>query len=208
MSGLQSGSASTGLRSSSMRLPIGSLPRTSMWMTARSAFAAISIKHCKRSKTSARSGETFPPEWMHDCVPPAGPLCSDQVRAGACPRQTATTPPKRDSGSCGGSGHPHPSGRDRVGRNGRHQRSCRFARSADVPARNDGGRTPALPQWARETTGDWIIRCLEALGRIVEWDLPTSIVTSVPEGYAYYGLFPEMYIEAAERFWSELRPEG
>lgn len=62
--------------------------------------------------------------------------------------------------------------------------------------------------WRRETTGDWIIRCLEALGRIVEWDLPTSIVTSVPEGYAYYGLFPEMYIEAAERFWSELRPES
>jgi hypothetical protein len=62
--------------------------------------------------------------------------------------------------------------------------------------------------WRGGTAGDWIIRCLRALDQIAVWDLPTSIVTSVPEGYAYYGLFPEMYIEAAERFWSELRPEA
>ena len=37
--------------------------------------------------------------------------------------------------------------------------------------------------------------------------LPRKIRTRVPEGYIYYGLYPEMYIEAARAFFKEIRPE-
>lgn len=36
--------------------------------------------------------------------------------------------------------------------------------------------------------------------------LPQTISLGIPEGYAYYGLFPETYAEAAERFAAEARP--
>src|SRR4051812_16223396 len=37
-------------------------------------------------------------------------------------------------------------------------------------------------------------------------DLPEEIRVGVPEGYAYYGLFPESYAAAAENFYSECTP--
>ncbi len=37
-------------------------------------------------------------------------------------------------------------------------------------------------------------------------DVPHTIELSVPEGYAYYGLFPESYVNAAERFIRDVRP--
>lgn len=46
-----------------------------------------------------------------------------------------------------------------------------------------------------------------ALRELQQLDLPDSVQSSVPEGYAYYGLYPEMYAEAAVRFWKEKRPE-
>lgn len=39
-------------------------------------------------------------------------------------------------------------------------------------------------------------------------DLPRTVEISVPEGYAYYGLFPEMYASAARRFFSDHGPES
>ncbi len=60
--------------------------------------------------------------------------------------------------------------------------------------------------WRGETIGEWANRCLATLDHIAGLDLPDAVVTSVPEGYAYYGLFPEMYIEAAEQFWRDSRP--
>lgn len=37
--------------------------------------------------------------------------------------------------------------------------------------------------------------------------LPPSIPESIPEGYAYYSLYPEMYVDAAERWAREARPD-
>ncbi|MGE5487043.1 MAG: hypothetical protein ACM3ZB_04385 [bacterium] len=38
--------------------------------------------------------------------------------------------------------------------------------------------------------------------------LPQAISLGIPEGYAYYGLYPEMYVEAAERFAAECLDGG
>ncbi|MCL4401880.1 MAG: hypothetical protein M1436_04320, partial [Acidobacteria bacterium] len=45
-----------------------------------------------------------------------------------------------------------------------------------------------------------------ALDRLSMLPLPHSVRMSVPEGYAYYGLYPETYIEAAARFRAEVEP--
>lgn len=42
----------------------------------------------------------------------------------------------------------------------------------------------------------------EALDTLLALDLPETIVVSVPEGYAYYGLYPETYLRAADRDWN------
>lgn len=39
------------------------------------------------------------------------------------------------------------------------------------------------------------------------FDLPAEVEITVPEGYEYYGLFPESYVDAAENFYREVRPE-
>jgi len=48
---------------------------------------------------------------------------------------------------------------------------------------------------------------LNLLTEIESSDLPESITLKVPEGYAYYGLYPEMYFEAAEQFYRKYKPE-
>lgn len=45
------------------------------------------------------------------------------------------------------------------------------------------------------------------LGNITEEDIPYRIPVCTQEGYAYYGLFPECYIEAAKRFFREKSPK-
>lgn len=37
--------------------------------------------------------------------------------------------------------------------------------------------------------------------------LPKALLISLPEGYAYYGLYPEMYYESAKNFIKEKRPD-
>src|SRR5581483_2281202 len=46
----------------------------------------------------------------------------------------------------------------------------------------------------------------EALDRLGSLPLPGSVAVRLPEGYAYYALYPESYLEAAVRFFSEVRP--
>ncbi len=41
----------------------------------------------------------------------------------------------------------------------------------------------------------------------VRADVPAEVEVGVPEGYAYYAIFPEMYAQAAENFYREVRPE-
>ncbi|HZR45392.1 MAG TPA: GNAT family N-acetyltransferase [Candidatus Manganitrophaceae bacterium] len=43
----------------------------------------------------------------------------------------------------------------------------------------------------------------EALDRLGSLPLPGSVAVRLPEGYAYYALYPESYLEAAVRFFSE-----
>jgi hypothetical protein len=62
--------------------------------------------------------------------------------------------------------------------------------------------------WRGGMGDEWVNRCRAALDQIAALDLPNAIVTSAPEGYAYYGLFPEMYIEAAEQFWRDSPPDN
>jgi hypothetical protein len=44
------------------------------------------------------------------------------------------------------------------------------------------------------------------LDELAEEKLPVSAQLSAPEGYAYYGLFPETYLESANAFFHEARP--
>lgn len=46
-----------------------------------------------------------------------------------------------------------------------------------------------------------------ALDALAGLELPERVEVSVPEGYAYYGLFPEQYAAAARRFRDEARPD-
>lgn len=43
-------------------------------------------------------------------------------------------------------------------------------------------------------------------GRLIELELPAEISVRPAEGFAYYALFPEMYVRAARRFLREERP--
>ena len=57
----------------------------------------------------------------------------------------------------------------------------------------------------REWLAPWATRLRAAIGALGAAALPPSIETSVPEGYAYYGLFPEIYLAAAVRCARALR---
>ncbi|MGE5681578.1 MAG: hypothetical protein ACM34K_11940 [Bacillota bacterium] len=46
------------------------------------------------------------------------------------------------------------------------------------------------------------------LSRLANMDLPENITISLPEGYAYYGLYPEMYLVSAEEFTEKRNPEN
>jgi hypothetical protein len=50
----------------------------------------------------------------------------------------------------------------------------------------------------------WCSVLARSLDRIEEQHLPNSIEISVPEGYAYYGVYPETYLEAAQEYGQSL----
>ncbi|MHB9030195.1 MAG: hypothetical protein ACYC9O_15620, partial [Candidatus Latescibacterota bacterium] len=49
-------------------------------------------------------------------------------------------------------------------------------------------------------------RLHEALDWVTRLPLPRSMHIGIPEGFVYYGLYPETYLEAAKRFHRELSP--
>jgi hypothetical protein len=49
-------------------------------------------------------------------------------------------------------------------------------------------------------------RLREKLDRITRLSLPRSMLIGIPEGFVYYGLYPETYLEAAKRFHTEFSP--
>jgi hypothetical protein len=48
---------------------------------------------------------------------------------------------------------------------------------------------------------------IDALDALATLELPPHVEVGVPEGYAYYGLYPETYAAAAGRFHDDSRPE-
>lgn len=51
------------------------------------------------------------------------------------------------------------------------------------------------------------LKLLPEIAALESLHLPDRIHKNVPEGYAYYGLYPETYFEAAKSFFRELGPE-
>jgi hypothetical protein len=60
------------------------------------------------------------------------------------------------------------------------------------------GQVAEMPAWAA--------RAAIALGAAERGGLPAEIAPSVPEGYAYYGLYPETYLVAVDRLARACRP--
>ncbi|MCL5282182.1 MAG: hypothetical protein M1376_20015 [Planctomycetes bacterium] len=58
-------------------------------------------------------------------------------------------------------------------------------------------------QGSADSSGLYARRFQEALEQIAAVPLPQTLHMRVPEGYAYYGLYPETYLEAANAFWHE-----
>jgi hypothetical protein len=57
-----------------------------------------------------------------------------------------------------------------------------------------------LSHWARD-----LLCNLDKLGN---FDLPSVVNIRISEGYAYYGLYPETYLEAAEQFVRDFKPQN
>ncbi len=61
--------------------------------------------------------------------------------------------------------------------------------------------------WRGQPRSDRLIRRLTAmLDGILSFSFPDAVRVTELEGYAYYGLFPEVFVAAAERFFREARP--
>lgn len=55
-------------------------------------------------------------------------------------------------------------------------------------------------------TGQGPTEAAAALDRVLARSLPAEVTAGVPEGYAWYALYPETYLVAAERWAAETRP--
>jgi hypothetical protein len=53
----------------------------------------------------------------------------------------------------------------------------------------------------------WPDEVRRALQRLEPFTLPAAVTVGVPEGYAYYGLYPEAYLEATTECLRQLRPQ-
>lgn len=53
-----------------------------------------------------------------------------------------------------------------------------------------------------------IYNAIEHVNNLKTEKIPQTINNSVPEGFVYYGLYPETYLEAAENFYKEIKPEN
>jgi hypothetical protein len=53
----------------------------------------------------------------------------------------------------------------------------------------------------------WRALVLAELESLAALDLPRRVAVGVSEGYAWYGLYPEAYLEAAHRFFGAARPQ-
>jgi hypothetical protein len=51
----------------------------------------------------------------------------------------------------------------------------------------------------------WCARALNSLGQVAQHCIPSQLEVTTPEGFAYYAVYPEAYLEAARRCQAELR---
>lgn len=61
--------------------------------------------------------------------------------------------------------------------------------------------------WRQGLDGAALAPLAPALERLGAAALPEAVRLRVPEGYAYYALYPETYLQAAEQLLAELRPQ-
>jgi hypothetical protein len=61
--------------------------------------------------------------------------------------------------------------------------------------------------WCRQPPAGLPRALAAALAEAVRFALPSPVRLKTPEGYAYYALYPEMYLAAAERFCRRARPQ-
>jgi hypothetical protein len=54
----------------------------------------------------------------------------------------------------------------------------------------------------------WLEQSAATLAYLELQELPPSVEMSVPEGYAYYAVYPEMYLEAARKFYQTHNPRN
>jgi hypothetical protein len=52
----------------------------------------------------------------------------------------------------------------------------------------------------------WLSTTTERLAELEEFSFPSLVECTIPEGFAYYAVYPEAYLEAARRCWTEVRP--
>lgn len=51
------------------------------------------------------------------------------------------------------------------------------------------------------------VKFRSSMDRMPRFELPDTVTLSVPEGFAYYGVYPEMFIEAAKKFYRQEKPQ-
>lgn len=62
------------------------------------------------------------------------------------------------------------------------------------------GNTEAVKMWTHSFS--------EKLQSLKSLPLPSPVISGVPEGYAYYSLYPEMYVRSAMKFFEQEHPVG
>lgn len=53
----------------------------------------------------------------------------------------------------------------------------------------------------------WVHMLKKNFRHLIDLPLPETLAFRIPEGYAYYNLYPETYLEAAQKFYREVGPE-
>jgi len=86
-----------------------------------------------------------------------------------------------------------------------HDTVCAAERACRAVSLSCGRIVHALRRGAGGAHGE-AAALIHSLDRLAALPLPERVDVSVPEGYAYYAVYPEAYADAAERFAREHRP--
>ncbi|HLV30499.1 MAG TPA: hypothetical protein VKY57_02900 [Chitinispirillaceae bacterium] len=62
--------------------------------------------------------------------------------------------------------------------------------------------------WQEKTLSNETVFIRNSINKIKVMEIPKNIKVNVPEGFVYYGLYPETYIDAANRFYEKYEPDN